>query len=85
MLSVENRAQFFEQFSEKMNALEKASDKWWDKMEKYESEGDDIRAKRAAARMDEIHAKQDGMETVLEMLGYTVICQDGEFKIVEYK
>ena len=85
MLSIENRAKFFDLFIEKMNALEKASDKQWDRMEKYEAEGDDARARRAAARMDEIHAKQEGMETVLEMLGYTVIRQNGELKVVEYK
>ena len=85
MLSIENRAEFFQQFIEKMNILEKASDKQWDKMEKYEAEGDDARAHRASARMDEIHAKQEGMETVLEMLGYTVIRQNGELKVVEYK
>lgn len=85
MLSIENRDKFFAQFIEKMEILEKASDKQWDKMEKYEGEGDDVRAQRAAARMNEIHAKQEGMETVLEMLGYTVIRQNDEMKIVEYK
>lgn len=77
--------EFFDLFLEKYNILEKAADKKWDRMEKYEAEGDMTRAQRASARMDELNAQQKGMEDVLEMIGYTLIRQNGEYKIVEYK
>ena len=71
------------------NALEKECDRYWDKLEKHEQEGNARKAKRAEAHMDDLESQRKGMLMALEIFGYTVVAQgfgdERHYAVVERK
>ncbi|MCC8014062.1 MAG: hypothetical protein LIO87_02620 [Eubacterium sp.] len=69
---------------EKVNALDKKSDKMWAKAEKYEAEGNLEQAAFYNNLSNECDCLIEGMEKALNIFGYESIFQDNVRKIVEY-
>ncbi len=65
-----------DQWLAEYNKLEELHDKKWDRLNKYEANGDTKKAQATSRKMDEILAKMEGMRIALDILGYTVIYQD---------
>ena len=66
-----------DKFLEAYNDLDRAYDRYDDKLAKYISEdASEDRIRRLEARMDKISAKMDGMVDALNIFGYTVKWQD---------
>ena len=73
----------FNRFMDRFMEIEKRYNRYEEKLEKREAEGDTEKVKKLEHRMEEMIAEQKGMIEVLEMLGYTIIYQNGIPVIVE--
>ena len=74
---------FFSAFLDKLDSLERLSDKYWGKQQRAEVNGDIANAERMDHKMDCINAEMNGMLTTLHLLGYVLQYQNGRPVIVE--
>lgn len=72
-----------DKFLEEYNRLDKKYDRFWDKRDEAEKNGDTEKAKARDKKMDEIAERMDGMLEALMIFGYTVRNYNGENYIVE--
>lgn len=68
---------------ESYNKLEEKHDRLWEKYTRYQQSGDKTRERRTFERMEYIESYQEGMIEALNIFGYCLQYQDGQYVVVE--